>query len=304
MSRRKYTPPPVMTPVASAPVAQISTPGLMEKYRRAQSQAKTFNSRLSAIRRIEREIERADTRAARWSTFGWLGRWARAKSERWSDEAHRLDTKRAEIEAEAEKARLETQFNVGNLESPTWLRAVSAFENLRSAKRIWDVTARGASEHRKSSASYSINRKSVRFGVGSLHTVRPDVRALHLVNANGPDIWIFPNVLAVGDLRDSPALIDLREVQIECAGQRFIEEERLPEDADQVGHTWRYVNKDGSPDRRFSNNPRLPVMLYGQLDLISSGGLLERFHVSDVSKASQFADALREHKYVVQEGGV
>jgi len=301
MARRKYTPPPVMTPVASAPISQISTPGLIEKYRRAQSRAKTFKNRLRGIRRTEREIERADTRAARWAKFGWLGRWARAKSERWSDEVRRLDSKRVEMEAEAEDARLETQFDVGDTESRSWLHTVSSFEKLCGAERIWDVTAHGASEHRKSSASYSVNRKPVRFGIGPLPTVQPSVRALHLINANGPDIWIFPGLLAVGDLRDSPALVDLRETHIECTGQQFVEEERLPEDSERVGHTWRYVNKDGGPDRRFSNNPRLPVMLYGRLDLTSSGGLRERFHVSDISKATHFANAFNSHKSTVHQ---
>lgn len=291
-----------MTPVASAPVAQISTPGLVETYRQAQSKAKTFNNRLSAIRRVEKEIERADKRAARWAKFGWLGGWARAKSEKWSEEAHRLDIERVGMETEAEEARLGTVFDVGSIESKSWERLNAAFDKLCGSERIWDVTARGASEHMKSSASHSIDRKPVKLGVGSLPTVRPDVRALHVVNANGPDLWIYPKLLAVGDLWDSPALVDLREVRLEFSGQRFIEDERLPQDAQQVGYTWRYVNKDGGPDRRFSSNPQLPVMLYGQIDLTSSGGLRERFHVSDASKAADFASLFEEHLSAIRQG--
>ena len=302
MARRSYTPPPVMTPVASAPVAQISTPGLMERYREAQSRAKTFNSRLTAIRRVEEEMDRADARATRWAKFGWLGGWARAKSERWTDEAHRLDAKRIGMEDEAESARLGTQFDIGDTESESWLRVEAAFAKMCSSDRIWDVTARGMSEHHKSSASHSIDRKPVRFGVGSLPTVRPDIRAVHLVNANGPDIWIYPGVLAVGDLRDSPALVDLREVTVKCDEQRFIEEEQIPQDSQRFGYTWRYVNQDGGPDRRFSDNSQLPVMLYGQIDLTSLGGLHERFYVSDVSKAADFASFFNDHVSAVREG--
>lgn len=291
-----------MTPVASAPVSQISTPGLVEAYRIAQSKAKTFNNRLKSIRRVEKQMDKADARSARWEMLSWLGAWAQAKSEKWSDEAKRLDMSRVDMEAEAEAARLDTVFDVGSTERPSWQSLEAAFEKLCTAERIWDVTARGDTDHIKSSASHSVERKPVRLGVGSLPTVRPDVRALHIVNANGPDLWIYPTLLAVGDLRDSPALVDLRELRLDYTGQRFIEDERLPQDAQRIGTTWRYVNKDGGPDRRFSDNPQLPVMLYGQLDLTTSGGLRERLQVSDASKAADFAGFFQDHLSAVRQG--
>jgi hypothetical protein len=40
---------------------------------------------------------------------------------------------------------------------------------------------------------------------------------------------------------------------------RFIEDESVPGDALVVGQTWRYVNKNGGPDRRFKGNRQLPI---------------------------------------------
>ena len=37
------------------------------------------------------------------------------------------------------------------------------------------------------------------------------------------------------------------------------------------GQTWRFVNKNGGPDRRFNNNIQLPIVLYGQLMVQSNG---------------------------------
>ena len=37
--------------------------------------------------------------------------------------------------------------------------------------------------------------------------------------------------------------------------------------------TWQYVNVKGGPDRCYANNPVLPIMLYGALDLTSPQGL-------------------------------
>ncbi|QDT44550.1 Tellurite resistance protein TerB [Gimesia alba] len=42
-------------------------------------------------------------------------------------------------------------------------------------------------------------------------------------------------------------------------------------DSNIVGQTWRFVNKDGSPDKRFNNNVKIPEMKYGILKLEGSG---------------------------------
>ena len=54
---------------------------------------------------------------------------------------------------------------------------------------------------------------------------------------------------------------------------RFIESESVPRDSQIVGHTWKYVNKSGGPDKRFKDNRQLPICLYGELELSSTSGL-------------------------------
>lgn len=54
---------------------------------------------------------------------------------------------------------------------------------------------------------------------------------------------------------------------------RFHEDGSLPLDANVIGQTWQYVNKSGSPDKRYANNRQLPVCLYGQIEMKASSGL-------------------------------
>jgi hypothetical protein len=200
------------------------------------------------------------------------------------------------MEADAEPVRLMSQFDVGDGESESWKRVCSAFAKMANSNKIWDTVARGGVEHYKSSASHTIDRKPVSFGMGSFSSVRPDMNALHLQNANGPDLWICPRVLVVGNSRSMPTLIDIMEINVSCYGSQFIEDEHVPQDAKQVGYTWRYVNRDGGPDRRFSHNPQMPVVIYGKLDITSSKGLNERYLISSNSKASDFVSFLKEHQ--------
>lgn len=54
---------------------------------------------------------------------------------------------------------------------------------------------------------------------------------------------------------------------------RFIESERVPKDAQVIDATWKYVNKSGGPDKRFKDNRKLPICLYGEIELKSTSGL-------------------------------
>lgn len=51
---------------------------------------------------------------------------------------------------------------------------------------------------------------------------------------------------------------------------RLIEEETPPAEATVVDQTWRYLNRNGGPDRRFNDNRELPIGLYGKIDLRAS----------------------------------
>jgi len=90
--------------------------------------------------------------------------------------------------------------------------------------------------------------------------------------------------------RKLPAESTLRGRQI----SRFIEDDRVPKDARIVDTTWRYVNKRGGPDKRFKNNKELPVVLYDELQLSSSSGLLEHFQISMTGVADKFRNAVLE----------
>lgn len=55
-----------------------------------------------------------------------------------------------------------------------------------------------------------------------------------------------------------------------------------------MGYRWRYINKDGSPDRRFNNNYQIPVVLYGELWLRSLSGLNMVLQTSRPEAANEF----------------
>jgi hypothetical protein len=61
------------------------------------------------------------------------------------------------------------------------------------------------------------------------------------------------------------------DVKTSVHGQRFIESDLVPKDATIVDYTWQYVNKSGGPDKRFQNNKKIPVCLYGEMEVSGAG---------------------------------
>ena len=89
------------------------------------------------------------------------------------------------------------------------------------------------------------------------------------------------------------ASIEYKDLSFNAGSTRFIEDQRQTSDSQQVDSTWRYVRKDGGPDRRFNNNRQLPVMLYGVVTAVSSAGLILVLHTSSTTAASSFAVSFR-----------
>jgi hypothetical protein len=93
---------------------------------------------------------------------------------------------------------------------------------------------------------------------------------------------------------DSVAALHYADLDISNHPTRFVEAESIPSDTKVVDETWRFVAKNGGPDRRFNFNKRLPVCLYGEMDLRSAGGLNGKIQFSDSTAGNRFAKLVGE----------
>jgi len=69
--------------------------------------------------------------------------------------------------------------------------------------------------------------------------------------------------------------INYSDVKIEVNDVQYIEKGFVPKDAQILRHTYKHVNKDGSPDKRFSDNPKYSVCKYAGVALSSSNNVLD-----------------------------
>ena len=107
--------------------------------------------------------------------------------------------------------------------------------------------------------------------------------------SDGSNIYIFPSFL-IFESGANFAVIEPDSICVNVYSTRFTEFERIPGDSRTIGNTWRYANKNGTPDRRYNDNPAIPIVEYGALDL-SSNHIDERFMMSNAITSVAFGQA-------------
>lgn len=68
--------------------------------------------------------------------------------------------------------------------------------------------------------------------------------------------------------------ISYEDIYMGLGISRFVETDPVPKDAKILEYTWEKVNRDGSPDKRYKGNRKIPVCEYGRVT-ISSGSSLQ-----------------------------
>ncbi|HEX6376366.1 MAG TPA: DUF4236 domain-containing protein [Allosphingosinicella sp.] len=207
------------------------------------------------------------------------------------------------LEAWHDSTHIEISFETSDAAKKAYAALVRAFDTLRVSARIWDITS-DRNTHRvieRTSASRTLTRHPAAVGFSTSDLVRFAGRPMSFQNVNGEDILIYPGVAIMPRADGAFALIDLRELQIDCEAVRFIEEEIVPDDAQVVGETWAKVNKNGTPDLRFRDNYLIPICLYGRLLFTSPGGVEEEYQFSNAEAAANFSRAFGAYKTALSQ---
>ncbi len=167
-----------------------------------------------------------------------------------------------------------------------------AFRRFAGCQRIWHVDA-GAqtSDWKRNAGAGFLERRSL---ISAAFTAPPKVQcnlSVPTLKARRKTLYLLPDRLLIYDSSGIGA-VPYADLQAHSGQTRFIENESIPGDSAQVGTTWRYVAKNGGPDRRFNNNRQLPIMSYGELKFGSVSGLNEQFQCSVPEAATELSSAV------------
>jgi hypothetical protein len=171
---------------------------------------------------------------------------------------------------------------------------LSAFEELQGCRASWRILASGRvlDGRYHAGAGETLRRKTASLGTGGVKRVKCNIDVPWLA-AGSNTFYCFPDRIFVVSGKQV-AVCTYESLSVAARLTRFIETDGVPSDSHVVGHTWRFVNKNGSPDRRFKNNRQIPIAQYEELKLSSAQGIQELYHFSRVGKAESFANSLSQ----------
>jgi hypothetical protein len=161
-----------------------------------------------------------------------------------------------------------------------------------ACKAIWHLDAQGRTNDwkRNSGVSTLVQRSGSKIDFSPPKKIQCNLKIPSL-RAGRKTLYFFPDRLLIYD-KSGVGAVSYAHLQAESVQTGFVETDQVPSDAQQVGTTWRFVNKKGGPDRRFNNNRQLPVVAYGELFLTSESGVKELFQFSVPTIASAVASAI------------
>jgi len=274
----------------------------------------SFKKLLLATREREREI-RSDVTKAKWQVaFSWAARalaWstlapAVSKSLRTSVNTA-VAARRADVTTLKENlaaSHISVSFDMETAVAGPHRRMLEAFDKLSMSNRSWALQTSQQIDHVKarSVARVVVSRRALTIGRRSDPLVNTNDLPLAIGIQNGQaTAFFYPGfILVVSAGKADFALIDITELEIAYSRTEFTETEAIPSDATMARKVWAKSNKNGTRDKRFKDNRELPVMIYGEINLKSPGGMGEALMFSRDDAPREFVTAVVELQRVLK----
>jgi len=179
------------------------------------------------------------------------------------------------------------------------------FKKLINSQKIWDIT-RSENQNRvttRSAASTAIVRTEVKFDFQNLEDIQYQNKALYFKNANGADLYFYPNFIVMKNKNDF-GVIGLNELDFDFSETSFVEQEAVPSDSKIIDTTWLKVNKNGTPDKRFKDNKEIPMVRYGTITLNTETGVNEEYQFSNYESCEEFSNNFCEYINIIKESKI
>ena len=182
---------------------------------------------------------------------------------------------------------LEYDFDAEKLEESN--RRLSAWEILAEGDKEWQILSAQFNSNTKThaGANRSINRAECKIIRKSPFYIKSNVELVQLKLQKETFIILPDKIFIVR--KNKVGAEEYENIRISTSSVHFVESDPVPKDAQIVDYTWRYVNKNGTPDKRYKDNRRLPICNYGVVYIRSDSGINVELQVSNIQKCSDFS---------------
>lgn len=188
---------------------------------------------------------------------------------------------------------VQLEYTLDSEKEDEYNRRTGAWQILAEGDKEWQIIQETNVMNRKvnAGAGRNVNRVTCRIEKTAPFYIKTNVDTIQIKLHKEVLIFLPDKVFIVR--KSKVGLVNYDDVSIRTSQTRFIESDPVPKDAVVVGSTWQYVNKNGTPDRRYNNNRQLPICQYGVVYITSQTGLNVEMQVSNVNKSRDFDELIR-----------
>ncbi len=165
-----------------------------------------------------------------------------------------------------------------------------SFEELENCDQLWYVFGKDKAmvNNYHNVDSKSILRKEIAIQYGVPKHIKSNV-SVPIISAGDQELYFFPDRVIIVEGKKVGAL-SYNNLNVTIEHGRFKEEGQKPNDAKVVETTYKYTNKDGGPDKRYSYNPKTSIVEYTFIYFTGSKGFSECIMLSknDVGEKLKF----------------
>jgi hypothetical protein len=206
-----------------------------------------------------------------------------------------------ELQAKLDAHGLSLEWSMSSDISQKYETVLKTFSDVKVSEVIWNITCSSPVDQftERSNSRRAVGRCPVRFEKGKprclLTAVDDPYASVPLLpNGNGEALYLFPGIVVLEGITGLKVL-SIKDLTITAGTIRFIETDAVPSDTSIAGFSWLRENKDGSPDRRFTDNYQIPKARYGEVQF-KGRGLDEEYHFSSEGYGLSFGRSLEALK--------
>lgn len=180
------------------------------------------------------------------------------------------------------------QYEMDDYSKKKYNRIFQSLIKISKSNRIWQVVSFNKVYDKKNNAGAdkTVRRKSVKFTTKVPYYLKSNI-IIPNIKLSNETLYFLPDKLLI--IRGNKiGALNYEDVNFISTSTSFIEEEIVPSDTEIIGHTWQFVNKNGSPDKRHKSNKQIPICRYGVIKMTSHSGLNIELQISNYALLKGF----------------
>lgn len=190
---------------------------------------------------------------------------------------------------------LDYDFSENNDKEQKYNNLLNGLDELMSNDKLCEITSvSDNSDYKNQAGARSLLSTSANVKIcKNVDYIDTDLE-LKTLKIQNKEIIFLPDIILVCQDKVWKS-IEYSDTEVMYQNSRFIETGIVPSDTEILDYNWQHMNKNGGPDKRFTNNRKIPVCAYGQIGIESENGLQIMIMGSNRNKTQKFYDALYEY---------